>query len=80
MQHHVLHDSSAWRLERWGKGLSYLITNKRADACAFFQGDDADEFERDLGVKEEDLSGDVLCDALWDNQNCDLIAQTPDAR
>ena len=75
MRHFILHDSDEWRLERWGGGISYALTNKDSGRCFHVQGDDADEFERDLGVKEEYLSGDDLCDALWENQFADLVAQ-----
>lgn len=74
MRHYVLHDSEEWKLERWGGGIAYALTSKDLGRTLHVQGDGADEFERDLGVKEEYLSGDDLCDALWDSQGGEFTA------
>jgi hypothetical protein len=75
MKHFILFEDRAWKLERWGGGLSYALTDKREGRTLFMQGDDADEFERDFGVKEEYLAGADLCEALWENQGGEFVGR-----
>jgi len=73
MRSFTLFEDNEWRLVRYGLGIGYALTNKDLDKTLYVQGDDADEFERDLGIKEEYLAGADLCDALWENQGGDYI-------
>lgn len=69
MQHYIMHDSAEWKLERWGKGLSYCLTNKEDDRSYFCQDDEANDFEAELGTLQDNDDGytyDEICADLWD--------------
>ena len=70
MRSYILHDGPDYRLTRWGNGTSYELVEKGADGremSVFVQGDDAVEFEADMG-RIEDNDGYTMadvCDDLW---------------
>lgn len=69
MQHYIMYEDANWKLERWGKGLFYCLTSKDDNMSYFCQGDDADEFETELGNIEDNDDGYTyadVCSDLWE--------------
>lgn len=63
----IIEQTDGFTLERGGNGLTYLLTNKAADAEIFFQGDDALTFEIDYEATQRayERPGSVAYGKPW---------------
>ena len=55
MNHAILCNGPAFKLERWGYGLFYALTHKASGRSVFVQGADAAAFDAELLAAERDF-------------------------
>lgn len=62
-------DGQSFRLTSWGRGVAFLLVNKREGMELFLQGDDALEFEADMEAttkSKPSLTFQQVAAWLWD--------------
>ena len=76
----VLHDSQFWKLESFGNGDAYALTNKQADLAYSCQGEEATDFAKLYDSYETtypDAVRDDVLKNLWHDSELALVADRP---
>lgn len=80
MRHFIVTNGPRFKLESWGGGVFYTLTNLATGYSIHLQGDDAARFEEERERVEENFqrkTDDEVCAWLWDQCEYGLAAVPP---